>query len=75
MSDQIKDILARKDDAKVQGAKLQIAERMPGLKKGMSRTELKFYLESLNNDNEYQTTAAINCINSCFKDFNVPTVQ
>lgn len=47
---------------------------MPGLKKGMTRTELKFYQESLLNDAAFQSEAAVRCMIPCFKDLGVPTV-
>jgi hypothetical protein len=36
-------MLARKDDASVLNAELEIAQRMPGLRKGMTRADLKVY--------------------------------
>ena len=74
MSEGIKNILARKDDAKVKNAESKLSIAMPGLKKGMSRDDIKFYMETLHSDHAIDTEVSVSCINSCFKDFTVPTV-
>ena len=67
-------MLARKDDASVLNAELEIAKRMPGLKKGMSRTDVKFYQQKLLADATFYNMASTKCIELCFKGFGVPTV-
>ena len=47
---------------------------MPGLKKGMTRDEVKLLQEKAINKQNFLSEASVRCMIPCFKDFNVPTV-
>ena len=51
-----------------------LARTFPGLKKGMSRDEVKLLKEDVMNKQNFLNEAAVKCIVPCFKDFKVPTV-